>query len=148
LVRVGQLVIILGRFIWWKYLVWEWKYFLESLVKILTVWKGNFDSLEREILTVWKEKFWQFGKGNFDSLEREILTVWKRKEDLTVWKGKFWQFGKGNFDSLKKKFWQFGKGNFDSLERVILTVRKAKILTLWKGPFRTTLQVPPHKKIT
>jgi hypothetical protein len=57
--------------------------------------KGNFDSLEREILTVWKGKFWQFEKGNFDSLEREILTVWK---------GKFWQFGKGNFDSLKREF--------------------------------------------
>ncbi len=47
--------------------------------------KGNFDSLERklfdslkrDILTVWKGKFWQFGKGNFDSLERKILTVWK-----------------------------------------------------------------------
>jgi hypothetical protein len=40
--------------------------------------KGNFDSLKREILTVWK--------GNFDSLKRKILTVWK-----------------GNFDSLKNK---------------------------------------------
>jgi hypothetical protein len=45
--------------------------------------KRNFDSLEKEILTVWKGKFWQFGKGilwqfgkeKFDSLEREILTV-------------------------------------------------------------------------
>jgi hypothetical protein len=45
----------------------------------LTVWKGNFDRLEREILTVWKGKFWQIGKRNF------------------------WQFGKGNFDSLKMR---------------------------------------------
>jgi hypothetical protein len=29
--------------------------------------KGNFDSLEKEILTVWKKKF--------DSLEMQILTV-------------------------------------------------------------------------
>jgi hypothetical protein len=39
--------------------------------------------LKKKNLTVWKKKFWQFGKGNFDSLEKEILTVWKRK---------FWQF--------------------------------------------------------
>jgi hypothetical protein len=32
-----------------------------------------------KILTVWKGKFWQFGKGNFDSLEWKILTVWKKK---------------------------------------------------------------------
>jgi hypothetical protein len=37
----------------------------------------------KQILTVWKGKFWQFGKGNFDSLRKEILTVWK---------GKFWPF--------------------------------------------------------
>jgi hypothetical protein len=36
---------------------------------------GNFDSLEWEILTVWKRKLRQFGMGNFDSLEWEILTV-------------------------------------------------------------------------
>jgi hypothetical protein len=54
----------------------------------------NFDSLKRKILTVRKEKFWQFEKG------------------------KFWQFGKKNFDSSKMKiltvrkwkFWQFWKG--------------------------------------
>ncbi len=78
----------------------------------------NFDSLKRKILTVWKEKFWQFGKGkfwqfgkkNFDSLERKILTVWKRKiltvwkrKILTVWKGKFWKFGAGNFEP----FWDY-----------------------------------------
>jgi hypothetical protein len=56
-----------------------------------------------KILTVWKRKFWQFGKENFDSLKIEILTVWK---------GKFWQFGKENFDSLKRKFWQFENWNF------------------------------------
>ncbi len=51
-----------------------------------------FDGLKREFLTVWKGKFWRFGKGNFDSLKWEILTVWKEK---------FWQFEKGIFDSLK-----------------------------------------------
>jgi hypothetical protein len=93
--------------------------------------KENFDSLKKEILTVWKGKFWQFGKGI-----------------LTVWKGKFWQFGKGNFDSLereiltvwKRKFWQFGKGNFDSLEKEILTVWKREILTVWKGNFLTSIK--------
>ncbi len=58
----------------------------------------NFDSLEKEFLTVWKGKFWL------------ILTVWKRN---------FWQFGKGNF-------WQFGKGIFDSLERETWTVKSTK----------------------
>jgi hypothetical protein len=33
--------------------------------------KRNFDSLEREILTVWKTKFWRFRKRNFDSLEKQ-----------------------------------------------------------------------------
>ncbi len=37
--------------------------------------KEYVDSLKREILTVWKTKFWRFRKRNFDSLEREILTV-------------------------------------------------------------------------
>jgi hypothetical protein len=47
--------------------------------------KENFDSLEKEIFTVWKGKFWQFGKKN-----------------LT--------FGKENFDSFKKgKFWYFAR---------------------------------------
>jgi hypothetical protein len=45
-------------------------------------------------LTLWKGKFWQFGKRNFYILERKILTVWK---------GKFWLFGKENFDSLQRK---------------------------------------------
>ncbi len=46
--------------------------------------------MEKEILTVGKVKFWQFGKGNFDSME------------------------KGNFDSLEKeKFGSFhGAVNF------------------------------------
>ncbi len=96
-------------------------------VGFLIVFCWNFDSLEKEILTVWERKFWQFGKENFDSLKsqffdslkREILTAWKGKfwqfgkEILTVWKRKFWQFEMGNFDSLKRKFWQFGKGNID-----------------------------------
>ncbi len=64
-------------------------------------------SLEKEILTVWKWKFWQFENVNFDSLEKEILTVWK-------WK--FWQFENGNFDSLKI-------GNFD---------QKSPSKTRWK----------------
>jgi hypothetical protein len=67
-------------------------------VKFWQFGKGSFDSLKREILTVLKGKFWQFGKGNFDCLEREILTVWK---------GKFWQFGKGNFDSLEVEWPHF-----------------------------------------
>jgi hypothetical protein len=50
--------------------------------------------LKKEILTVWKKKFWQFEMGNFDSLKKEILTVWN---------GKFWQFEKRNFDCLKKE---------------------------------------------
>jgi hypothetical protein len=92
----------------------------------------NFDSLKR--------KFWQFEKGNFDSLEMEILTVWKRKF-LTVWKRKFWQFGKGNFWQFgKEKFWQFGKGNFDSLkkeifdslEKEIFDSLEKEILKVWK----------------
>jgi hypothetical protein len=85
-------------------------------VKILTVWKGKFWQFGKEILTVWKGKFWQFKKGIFDSLKREIWTVWK---------GKFWRFEKGNFDGLKReiltvwkgKFWRFEKGNFDGLSR-------------------------------
>jgi hypothetical protein len=93
-----------------------------------------FDNLEKEILTFWRGKFWQFEKGNFDSLKKEILTVWK---------GKFWQFEKANFDSLKReiltvwkeKFWQFWKGNFDSLEREILTVWKGKFWQFGKGNF-------------
>jgi hypothetical protein len=47
-------------------------------------YKGKIDSLtppgkfwqfefEKEILTVWKMKFWQFGNGNFDSLEKKIF---------------------------------------------------------------------------
>ncbi len=83
--------------------------------------RKNFDSLKTKIFTVWKGKFWQFGKGNFDSLKRKFLTVWK---------GKFWQFENKNFDSLKRKiltvwkgkFWQFEKEIFDSLKRKILTV--------------------------
>jgi hypothetical protein len=34
-----------------------------------------FDSLKKEILTVWNGNFWQFEKGNFDSLKRKILTI-------------------------------------------------------------------------
>jgi hypothetical protein len=106
-----------------------------SFELILTVWKGkfwqfgkgNFDSLEREILTVWKVKFWQFEKGNFDSLKREILTVWKVK---------FWQFEKGNFDSLEREILDsLKKGNFDCLEREILTVWKGKFWQFEKGKF-------------
>jgi hypothetical protein len=33
------------------------------------------DSLEMEILTVWKGKFSQFEKENFDRLEMEILKI-------------------------------------------------------------------------
>jgi hypothetical protein len=55
---------------------------------------GEFDSLKRKFLTVWKGNFWQFEKEIFDSLTRKILTVWKKKI-LVVWKGIFWQFGKG-----------------------------------------------------
>jgi hypothetical protein len=33
--------------------------------KFWQFWIGNFDSLEKEILTVWNRKFWQFGKGKF-----------------------------------------------------------------------------------
>jgi hypothetical protein len=48
---------------------------------------SNFDSLEREILTVEKrnfdslkrEIFDSLQKGNFDSLKKKILTVWKGK---------------------------------------------------------------------
>jgi hypothetical protein len=117
-----------GRIFGYSNLGWLWWIFIfDSLKrKILTVWKGkfwqfgkeNFDSLERKILTVWKWKFWQFENENFDSLERKILTVWK---------GKFWQFENENFDSLERKiltvwkwkFWQFGKENFDSWKRKI-----------------------------
>ncbi len=89
-----------------------------------------FEPRHTEPKSVWKEKFWQFGKGNFNSLKREILTVWK---------GKFWQFEKGNFDSLKREiltvwkwnFWQFEKENFDSLKREILTVWKGNFLTVF-----------------
>jgi hypothetical protein len=67
--------------------------FLER--KILTVCKGNFDSLKRKFfdslkrkfLTVWKGNFWQFEKGNFWQFEKEIFDSLK-KEILTVWKGK------------------------------------------------------------
>ncbi len=110
------------------YVLLSWPFFdvfvdmkiLQAIISILN--KENFDSLEREILTVWKGKFWQFEKRNFDSLQRKILIVWKVK---------FWQFEKGNFDSFEKeifdsfekeiltvwkgKFWQFEKRNFDSL---------------------------------
>ncbi len=90
--------------------------------------------MKREILTVWKGKFWQFKKKNFDTLEREVLTVWK---------GKFWQFEMENFDTLKReiltpwkgKFWQFEKRNFDSLERNILTVWKEKFWQFDKRNF-------------
>jgi hypothetical protein len=65
--------------------------------EILTVWKGKFWHFEKENLTVWKGKFWQFGKGNFDSLKTEILTIWKEN----------------NFDSLdfgfgSRLFWGDG----------------------------------------
>jgi hypothetical protein len=50
--------------------------------------KENFDTLEREILTYWKEKYWQFGKRNFDSLKKENFDTLERA-NLSVWKGKF-----------------------------------------------------------
>jgi hypothetical protein len=40
--------------------------------KILTVWKENFDSLEKKYFDSLEKKY-------FDSLEKEIMTVWKRK---------------------------------------------------------------------
>ncbi len=53
-------------------------------------------------------EFWQFEKGNFDSLQRKILTVCKGNFDSL--QRKFWQFAKeiltvckGNFDN-----WGFG----------------------------------------
>ncbi len=93
--------------------------------------KRNFYSLEREILTVWKGKFWQFGKGNFDSLEREILTVWKEK---------LWQFGKRNFDSLEReiltvwkgKFWQFEKGKFWQFDTQFEDHWFVSLMAIWR----------------
>jgi hypothetical protein len=67
---------------------------LDFILVILAIWKIFW----REILTVWKAKFWQFGKKNFDSLKMKILTVWKEK---------FWQFGNENFDSLEREIWNF-----------------------------------------
>jgi hypothetical protein len=59
-------------------------------------------SLKWKILTVWKGKFWQFGKENFDSLERKILTVWQ---------GNFWQLS---------RHCKFGDTVWKSLEHSIL----------------------------
>jgi hypothetical protein len=112
---------------------WKWRLtFLDLTVSIETWIKGKLnvefmiDSLKqcslwkREIFTVKKGKFWQFGKENFDSLEKENFDGLERKI-LTVWNGKFWQFGKEIFVSLKRKiltvwegkFWQFWKRKFN-----------------------------------
>ncbi len=80
-----------------------------------------FIFFEKEILTVWKRKFWQFGKGNFDTLEKEILTVLKEK---------FWQFEKGNFDSLK---------NENRLINTYISMTEWAFHNLWRLPHN------PHK---
>jgi hypothetical protein len=78
--------------------------------KIDSLEMGNFDSLERKILTVWKRKILTVLKGKFDSFENQNFYSLKRKI-LTVWKEKFWQFG--------WKFWQFEKDNFDSFRDTV-----------------------------
>ncbi len=137
-----------GQFRWktWRSRKWPlnrklfeklWIIVMNTEVNTVEIKSSEYNEIFIFFLTVWKGKFWQFGKGDFDSLKREILTVWE---------GKFWQFEKENFDSLKKgnfdsfkrkiltvwkgKFWQFEKGNFDSLKRKILTVWKREILTV------------------
>jgi hypothetical protein len=54
--------------LFWLELELDWLVGRLEDLRILTVWKGNFDSLEKE---------------NFDSLKKKNLTVWKR-EILTV----------------------------------------------------------------
>jgi hypothetical protein len=134
----------------WDYSGFWWGEFFKYFGNFDGLKKEIFDSLKNEILTVWNEIFWHFGKGNFWQFKKGNFDNLKRKF-LTVWNEKFWQFEtknfdtleKENFDSLKRKFltvWNekflhFGKGNFDSLKREILTVWKSKNFDSLISPF-------------